>query len=230
MKTTKEFPLLLSAAVLLSQSASTGGTPPQAGGRQVDFSSYQKVPESRNSRFLRALLMAIRYTKERAFYGRYGGSGNMGGRPIDAVDALCRKHDIVYATAQAVPSLRLADQVFVTELLELDPQTLPPKARDFRGRAIAFMSRNTARFLGKPPVTWFRNSEPGLTGPVDERKLTRFFHVSAGPQETRLLVSMIGKTSAAAPSPGPRLAAHPVRQQKSAAFVAKSHSKLRGKP
>jgi hypothetical protein len=204
-------------------------SPCQAAQLPVDYSSYQQIPVPTNSRVLRTLLKTIPYTKERAFHGRYGGSGNLGGYPIDRVDALCRKHDIIYATAKAVRSLRLADRVFVAELSELDPQDLTPAAREFRRRAIGFMGGNAARFFGKPPTTWFRGNEPGLTGPIDERQLTRFFHVSAGPRETRLLVAMIGKAPTTEPTPDSRRVGRPITQRRTAAFEAKSHSKLRGK-
>lgn len=179
----------------------------------VDYSSCQRVPDYPSSRALRSLLKTIPYTKDRAFHGNYGGSGNLGGYPIDRVDALCRKHDIVYAHSKVVRSMRLADQVFADELSTIDPSTLTPEADEFRRRAIAFMRGNVARFFGKPPGSWFRGSEPHLAGPIAERQLTRFFQVPIGPQETRLLVSMIGK-----PNPAPDHRAQPATTTQSGIF------------
>ena len=90
------------------------------------------------------------YVCDHAFHGQYGGCGYAGGKPCDRLDALCRKHDIVYGEAKAQPTLRMADKVFVEELGVLDCSTLSANGRKFRENGIHFMQSSWADIIGKP--------------------------------------------------------------------------------
>lgn len=56
-------------------------------------------------------------TKFRKVYGNYCGKGNRGGRPVDAVDAACRQHDICYHKGRYKKS---CDEKFVNNLAKLN--------------------------------------------------------------------------------------------------------------
>ena len=64
--------------------------------KAVDYRAYEKMPMKPSSAINRAVLKSNPYTSKRAFYGNYGGSGNCGKAPLDDMDELFRRHDIVY--------------------------------------------------------------------------------------------------------------------------------------
>ena len=64
--------------------------------QEDNHSAYTKHPKRASSKFWRGLAKSMPFSKDAAFYGNWGGSGNKGGRPIDQLDEAFRRHDIVY--------------------------------------------------------------------------------------------------------------------------------------
>ncbi len=124
-----------------------------------DYLSYRRIPWSATSLVYRVCLKAFPFSRGRAFYGHYGGNGNEGGYPIDAMDEIFRRHDIVYREADSLRTLRWADEACVGALRLLDPSRLSPVGREFRERTILFMTSERSRWLGKPVPAFFHHSE-----------------------------------------------------------------------
>lgn len=126
---------------------------------QLDYQGYQKTPNKMSAKITRALCKSNPYTAKRGFYGKWGGSGNLGGKPVDQMDELFRRHDLVYYLCRCKKNLSAADEALVERLENLNPETLAPKEDKFRMRAISFMSSRWASFLGKPVCTSFYQRE-----------------------------------------------------------------------
>lgn len=174
--------LLAGAVGLVSLVACQHATPPPA-----NYASYGRIYDSPGTLRWRALMKSLPCVRERAFYGNYGGSGNLGGKPIDRLDSLCRKHDILYNELRALPTLRLADRVFAEELRKLDPATLSPVALEFRNRGIRFMESPWANFIGKTLQNRLTRCEPPDTPFRSIDDIRRFFHLPDGTAEVRFL-------------------------------------------
>ena len=74
----------------------------QAPAYKPDYSCYDKVYDSPSTMCWRGIMKNLPYVCDHTFHGQYGGCGNAGGKPCDRLDALCRKHDIVYGEAKSV--------------------------------------------------------------------------------------------------------------------------------
>ena len=122
----------------------------QAPAYKPDYSCYDNVYGSPSTMCWRGIMTNLPYVCDHAFHGQYGGCGYAGGKPCDRLDALCRKHDIVYGEAKAQPTLRMADKVFAEELGVLDCSTLSANGRKFRENGIHFMQSSWADIIGKP--------------------------------------------------------------------------------
>lgn len=125
-----------------------------------ETSGFERLPQRVSTSAYRTIFKAIPYTRERAFHGNYGGSGNRGGFPTDAMDELFRRHDIVYMDTRTLPQMAAADKALVELLKELDPGTMDEDARAYRDRAISFMESPISNVIGKPPSCWIRRKEP----------------------------------------------------------------------
>ncbi|MEM0896715.1 MAG: hypothetical protein AAGJ79_07490 [Verrucomicrobiota bacterium] len=121
----------------------------------IDYEAYPVLPISGTSKKLRALSELKPGLQERMFYGNYGGPGNSGGRPVDALDALFYDHDRAYVEGYRLKQLRESDRVLVEGLKALDTTNLSPQALAFRESAINFLSRRMSGWVGKPrDVKW----------------------------------------------------------------------------
>jgi hypothetical protein len=138
----------------------------------------KKNPDSTISAVFRAVQKGIPYTSKRAFWGNYGGSGNAGGKPIDEMDELFRRHDIVYVEAKSLPVLREADRQLVAALKRIDPTTLPPEGREFRDTAIHFMDSPVAETVAKPLWAMLRTKEPEWSYFQTKEAVLPFFDLS----------------------------------------------------
>jgi hypothetical protein len=145
---------------------------------RIVYSSYQKMPPSLSGAVTRTVLKANPRTRDRAFYGNYGGSGNHGGKPLDILDELFRRHDICYTEAKSIRTLKESDRWLVNELKKLDPGTLSEEAREFRLTAIKFMSSPTAGIVGKPLITALRKREPKRSYFHESNALAEFLDLS----------------------------------------------------
>jgi hypothetical protein len=159
----------------------------QAPAYKPDYSRYDKVYDSPSTLCWRGIMKNLPYVCDQAFHGQYGGCGNAGGKPCDRLDALCRKHDIVYGEAKALPTLRMADQVFAEELGVLDCSTLSANGRKFRENGIHFMQSPWADIIGKPLENLAVCEEPADSPFQDIESIRRFFHAPEGPEEMKLL-------------------------------------------
>lgn len=123
--------------------------------KALDYQGYQKTPDKMSSKITRAVSKSIPYTAERSFHGRWGGSGNVGGEPVDIMDEYFRRHDICYYLCRSGKNLDAADRELVEALEKIDPETLDPKARAYREVAIRFMNSPVSSLIGKPPSSLF---------------------------------------------------------------------------
>jgi len=141
----------------------------------VDHSVYTQQPDTASSKFWRGLAKSMPFSKDAAFYGNWGGSGNKGGRPIDQLDEAFRRHDIVYHESRCGAHLKAADSALVTWLERIDADTLEPGARKYRKTAIKFMSSPLANFVGKPIGVMIRKKEWDGCYFVSTEKVEQFF-------------------------------------------------------
>ena len=64
----------------------------------IDYESYPKLPMTVPVKVLRFVAKGP-LTRDKAFWGNYGGPGNEGGEPVDAMDEFFRQHDVSYLEA-----------------------------------------------------------------------------------------------------------------------------------
>lgn len=125
----------------------------------LDYQNFQKTPDKTSSKITRIVCKSNPYTNKRSFYGKWGGSGNRGGEPVDQMDELFRRHDLVYYLCRCKKNLRAADEALVEGLENLNPEPLTSRGNKFRTRAISFMGSPWASFLGKPMSARFHQRE-----------------------------------------------------------------------
>lgn len=89
-------------------------------------------------------------TKKKAFWGNYGGPGNRGGAPVDAMDEIFRRHDISYLEAMSYAETVKSDGVLVERLEALDEGAMSTEAKRFRRSAVRFFKSPMGKVLGKP--------------------------------------------------------------------------------
>lgn len=144
----------------------------------VNYRNYEQIPINPTSQIYRAVLKSIPYTRENAFYGNYGGSGNTGQKPIDQMDELFRRHDIVYHETTTITNMMEADRMLVLELKKIDAATLSPHGLQYRKSAINFMQSPMAFIIGKPLPSVFLKKEPIGSFFPDKNSVTTFFNLS----------------------------------------------------
>jgi len=125
----------------------------------VDHLAYTKLPDATSSKIWRFIAKTSPIAAKDAFHGNWGGSGNLGGKPIDHMDEGFRRHDIVYYESRYGKHVKLADQELIAWLEAIDESTLEPHAQKYRRTAIKFMSSPIAQVVGKPPATMLRKEE-----------------------------------------------------------------------
>ena len=143
MKATAIASIILSGTILLLASCAGPSH------HQIDFRTYPKIPDKPTTAVYR-LVQSTPLTSDDAFWKNYGGSGNTGGTPADHMDEGFRRHDIVYFLCSDPGLQRTADQALVRWLEAIDEKQLDAKAREYRQRAISFMSSPLADYVGKP--------------------------------------------------------------------------------
>lgn len=126
---------------------------------RYDYSSYAHIPDTPTSAVYRAVLKAIPYTRHRAFWGNWAGSGNKSGPPIDAMDEVFRRHDIVYAESRTLRTMSWSDAACVEALHGLDARKMSPQALAFRDRSASFFSNPNLKLVGKPVSSYFLRRE-----------------------------------------------------------------------
>lgn len=151
----------LSAIVIVLASASCASIDPPK--QEVAYENYEKIPVLPTSKVYRRVLKAVPIIRSRVFYGRYGGFGNKGAPPIDPLDDLFRKHDIVYYEANHYGAMVTADSALVAALQKLDPELLRPRGQKFRENAILYFRSPSSLVVGKPVTSpWPRFTRPTL--------------------------------------------------------------------
>ena len=116
----------------------------------IDYGAYPVLPITSTSKTLRAMGRTNPKFRKKAFYGNYGGPGNNGGAPIDAMDKLFYEHDRAYIECVKLSELRDADEALINGLEALDENTLSEHAIDYRDRATGFFLKPLSQFIGKP--------------------------------------------------------------------------------
>ena len=135
------------------------GAPFTAQKARFDHSTYAKIPDTPTSAAYRLVLKAIPFTRKRAFWGNWSGSGCRGGLPVDAMDEIFRRHDIVYAEASSLRTMQWADDACVEALRKLNTAQMSPEAIAFCDRSAAFFSNRSLTLVGKPVSSCFRLRE-----------------------------------------------------------------------
>jgi hypothetical protein len=126
----------------------------------VNYAVYERIPMRTASATFRALAKTNPLTAKRAFYGNYGGPGNGGERPLDEMDELFRRHDIVYYNARTRGTMLVADAQLIEGLNRIDPSEMSAEAITFRDRAISFFQWPGSRVIGKPWSSFCTRREP----------------------------------------------------------------------
>ena len=93
-------------------------------------------------------------------YGNWGGPGSSGGEPVDAMDELFRRHDLVYYLSMGREPMRCSDYLLIEQLQRLDASTLDETGILFRDRSIRFLQSPVAGVLGKPARSLVVREEP----------------------------------------------------------------------
>src|SRR5436190_92924 len=157
MKTSRLLLLLLTALCHLSGAAErevpfrlSPDDPVTGKVARRDYSLYAPIPDTPTSYAFRKVQKAIPYTRERAFWGRWAGSGGEGGKPVDEMDEIFRRHDIVYAEARSLRTMQWADAACVEALQKLDTSTMSPEGIAFLKRSSSFFSNRRLTLVGKP--------------------------------------------------------------------------------
>jgi hypothetical protein len=125
----------------------------------MDHRDYTKMPACTSSKVWRGIAKSNPWTAKAAFHGRWGGSGNEGGEPVDVLDEGFRRHDIVYYESRCGEHLKAADRELVEWLENLDEDTLDDRQLKYRKRAIKFMTSPLANVVGKPPAVMMKHKE-----------------------------------------------------------------------
>lgn len=125
-----------------------------------DYSTFAKIPDKPTSIAYRLVLQTIPYTRERAFWGQWGGCGNRGGKPVDEMDEIFWKHDVVYAEARSIRTMKLADEACVAALAKLDTESMSDEALEFHKRSTKFFTSRLSTVVGKPVSCFVYLNEP----------------------------------------------------------------------
>ncbi len=141
----------------------------------IDWENFERHPESPLRNLSAAVVKAIPGLKKMVFYGNWGGIGNKGGKPIDAMDELFRRHDAVYCLGTSAPVVRESDAQLVFYLREIDPCTLSRHGAKYRKRAIRFFSSPMSKVVAKPVPSLFRKREKPNSVFPNPRKVIEFF-------------------------------------------------------
>lgn len=144
--------------------------------------AYPKLPVLPASKVYRRVLKAIPYTRTKAFHGNYGGSGNSGGAPVDRMDEMFRRHDILYIHANTMHERLTADRELVASLQRIDPEKLDDQAKSYRERAISFFSSPGSRIIGKPLAGWFARPKSSASRLRSERLFKEFMQRPGHPR------------------------------------------------
>ncbi len=128
----------------------------------IDWENYERTPETPIHNAVGSLCRALPGVKKLVFYGNWGGIGNKGGKPIDAMDELFRRHDTVYCLGTSAPIVRESDIQLVARLKEIDPSTLSRHGKKYQKRAIFFFQSPMSKIVAKPFPSLLRKREkPG---------------------------------------------------------------------
>lgn len=144
---------------------------------RYDYSDYSRIPDRPTSLAYRTFLKTIPYTRKRAFWGNWGGCGSKGGEPVDEMDEIFRRHDIIYYETRSLPTMRAADKACVAALKRLDTATMSPEAREYHQRAIRFFSNPTYAPIGKPLGCFVHIKESPRSPFQTDRDIQRFFQI-----------------------------------------------------
>ncbi|GAA5479084.1 hypothetical protein [Haloferula helveola] len=157
--------------VLCAVMTSCGWVCPEA----VDHRQHEKTPDHASTKIWRGLAKSNGWSSERAFYGNWGGPGNRGGKPVDEMDEMFRRHDIVYYEARSGCCLRAADRALAEALKSIDTSELDRDALAFRERAIRFFESPWSRVVGKPMSYHVRMTEPDWSRFDSSQEVFAFF-------------------------------------------------------
>lgn len=125
----------------------------------INYAAYERTPNRPASMIWRLLAKSNPITSRASFYGNYGGPGNLGGKPLDEMDELFRRHDIVYHLSDTRKVMEVADEELIEGLQSLDTRRLAPQGERYRQRAISFFSSPVSLVVGKPLSTLYRCRE-----------------------------------------------------------------------
>lgn len=139
----------------------------------MDYHAYEKPNDDLTTNLARGFLMKLP-NNQKIFYGNYGGLGSNGGLPIDQMDELFRRHDIVYTEASTLKVIRVSDEVLVRYLKQIPDSGLHQTQKDYRDRAIKFFESPISKCISKPCSALFRFKEP-VDSPFPNAESVIFF-------------------------------------------------------
>jgi len=147
---------------------------------EVDFRAYEKAPTALTSNLSRCVAKVCPPVKHLLYYGNYGGLGQKGGEPVDAMDDLFRRHDMCYYLGSSLNTLYQSDAALIAGLEALDPSILDERGQKYRLRAIKYFSSPMAKVVGKPVSLVLRRKDPERAeGPLEEPgSVARLFDTS----------------------------------------------------
>ena len=151
------------------------GDPPTGKLARRDYSQYTHVPDTPTNLIYRAILKTVPCTRHKAFWGRWAGSGCASGPPVDDMDEIFRRHDIVYGEARSLHTMQWADAACVAALRRLDTRRMSAEALAYRDRSIAFFSNPRLTLVGKPVSSWFISREDPGCPVMTEREVWEVF-------------------------------------------------------
>ncbi len=180
------------------------------------YDNYASVPDTATGIVYRAVLKLIPYTRRNAFYGNWGGFGCRGGRPVDAMDEIFRRHDIAYTEARCYRTLCWADEACVEALKKTDPVTLKPGGRAYRERALSFFSNRSLAPVGKPVGSYVCFHED-RDCPIQSREDLKALFEMPSPGKSERMIATTHKAGNIAAAKGK----HPSGRRASARMQAK---------
>lgn len=127
--------------------------------RSVAYDQYPNIPDRPVSGLIRNLVKDNPWLDKHIFYGRYGGFGDSGGLPVDDLDEVFRRHDIVYNEVRSFRALCWSDDAAAVAIARVNPQRLSPAGQDFQRRSHEFFVTPCWRWVGKPLGSWFYPGE-----------------------------------------------------------------------
>lgn len=115
----------------------------------LDYGMHPELPMTAGIKLTRAAV-SVPPVRKLVVWGNYGGPGNRGGEPVDAMDELFRRHDIRYLEALTLGEALEADRELLEALEGLDAGEIGAGGERYRRRVRGYFLTPVSRVVGKP--------------------------------------------------------------------------------